>query len=122
MKKIKIITEKVRMEAELNETKTASMIFDALPIEAKTNTWGEEIYFPIPVKTGHEDAVSVVKKGDLGYWPDGNCFCIFFGKTPISTDDEIRPASEVNIVGKVLGDPEEWKKVMRGEKILLDKA
>ncbi|MEW6558105.1 MAG: cyclophilin-like fold protein [Elusimicrobiota bacterium] len=122
MKRIKIITEKVQMEAELNETNTANMIFDILPVGGKVNTWGEEIYFQIPVKTGPENAVEVVKEGDLAYWPDGNCFCIFFGKTPMSTDKEIRPASAVNLVGRVLGNPKEWKKVKNGEKILLDKA
>ncbi len=119
MKRIKIVTEKVQMEAELNDTQTANIIFDALPIEAEVNTWGEEIYFSIPIKTGPEDAVEVVKEGDLGYWPEGSCFCIFFGKTPISTDEEIRPASAVNIIGKLLGDPKEWKKVKSGEKISL---
>lgn len=120
-KKIKIVTEKVQMEAELNDSKTASMIFDALPIESDVNTWGEEIYFTIPVETGLEDGVEVVKEGDLGYWPQGNAFCIFFGKTPVSTDEEIKPASAVNPIGKVLGYPKEWKKVSYGEKIVLEK-
>ena len=119
MKKIQIITEKVQMEAELNDSKTAGMIFNALPIEAEVNTWGEEIYFSIPVKTSLENGVEVVKEGDLGYWPQGNAFCIFFGKTPASTDKEIKPASAVNPIGKILGNPHEWKKVSDGEKILL---
>ncbi len=107
------------MEAELLETKTAKAIWDALPIEAKVNTWGEEIYFAIPVEEGPEEAVDVVQEGDLGYWPEGNGFCIFFGKTPVSTESEIRPASPVNIIGRLLGNPKDWKKVKDGEKITI---
>jgi len=121
VKKINIKTEKVTMEAELLETKTAKAIWDALPIEAKVNTWGEEIYFTIPVDMGSEDAVDVVQEGDLGYWPEGNGFCIFFGKTPVSTESEIKPASPVNIIGRLLGNPKDWKKVKDGEKITLDR-
>jgi hypothetical protein len=119
MKKIKIRTEKVEMEAELNETKTARLIWEKLPMESKVNTWGEEIYFPIPVVASLENGVEVVKEGDIAYWPEGNCFCIFFGKTPVSTDKEIRPASAVNLVGKILGNPKELKKVKSGEEIII---
>lgn len=131
MKKIKIKTEKVEMEAELNETKTAKLIWENLPIESKVNTWGEEIYFPIPIVAPFkvnlqgeplENGVEVVKEGDIAYWPEGHCFCIFFGKTPISTDKEIRPASAVNLVGKLLGNPKEWKKVKPGEKITIERV
>jgi len=120
MRKIKIKTEKVEMEAELNETKTAELIWENLPIESKVNTWGEEIYFPVPVVASLENGVEIVKEGDIAYWPEGHCFCIFFGKTPISTDKEIRPASPVNLVGKLLGNPKEWKKVNTGEEIIID--
>jgi len=115
-----IITETVQMKAELNDSKTAALIWEALPVSAAANTWGDEIYFAIPVKTGYENAVSVVQKGDLAYWPDGNCFCIFFGKTPASTDTEIKPASPVNLVGRFSGDPEIWKKVAAGDTIRLE--
>jgi hypothetical protein len=81
-KKIKIITKTVQMDAELNDSKTAALIWAALLISAEVSTWGDEIYFAIPVKTGPENAVSVVREGDLAYWPEGSCFCIFFGKTP----------------------------------------
>ena len=120
--KIRIITEEVQMDAELNESKTAGMIYDKLPIEAKTNTWGEEIYFSIPVSAELEDGVEVVKEGDLGYWPSGNAFCIFFGKTPASTGDEIRPASAVSPIGRILGNPDEWKAVADGGKITIVKS
>ncbi len=119
-KKIMNITETVQMEAELNDSKTAALIWKALPIKAAANTWGDEIYYAIPVKTGPENAVSVVQKGDLGYWPEGRCFCIFFGKTPASTETEIKPASPVNLVGRFSGDPERWKKVAAGDTIRLE--
>lgn len=118
--KIMIITERVQMEAELNDSKTAALIREALPLSAEVSTWGDEIYFAIPVKTGLEDAVSVVSEGDLAYWPDGKCFCIFFGKTPASTDTEIKPASPVNLVGRLTGDPKLWKKVSAGDTIRVE--
>jgi len=121
-KKIMIITEAVQMEAELNDSKTAALIWEALPLSAAASTWGDEIYFAIPVKIGLKNAVSVVQKGDLAYWPEGRCFCIFFGKTPASTDTEIKPASPVNLVGRFSGDPELWKKVAAGDTIRLEAA
>jgi len=122
MKKIIIKSGKVSMEAELNDSKTSELIYSSLPMECDANTWGEEIYFPIPVKAKLENGVSAVKEGDLGYWPPQNCFCMFFGKTPVSTDDEIRPASAVSPLGKMLGNPKEWKKVHAGDKITIEKV
>lgn len=119
-KKIMIITETVQMEAELNDSQTATLIWEALPISASASTWGDEIYFVIPVKSGPENDVSVVREGDLAYWPEGSCFCIFFGKTPASTDTEIKPASPVNLVGRFSGDPELWKKVSAGDRIRME--
>lgn len=122
MLKIKIITTEVEMEAELNQSNTAKAIWEKLPIEGKVNTWGDEIYFEIPVKKDLEDGVEVVKEGDLAYWPEGQCFCIFFGKTPVSTETEIKPASAVTLVGKLLGDPKEWQRVKGGQKITIKKV
>ena len=122
-KKIRILVSDLRVEAELNESKTAQMIWEALPIEAKANLWGEEIYFSIPVKTGQEKgARDVVSLGELGYWPPGHAFCIFFGPTPASRGDEIRAASAVNIIGRTLSDPKIFLKAKDGEKIRLEKA
>ena len=120
-KRIRIKAGRIEMSAELNESKTASLIWDALPLEAEVNTWGEEIYFSIPLKAELDNPKEVVEKGDLGYWPPESAFCIFFGPTPISKGDEIRPASGVNLVGRLLGDPQEFKKVFSGEKIILEK-
>ena len=120
-KRIRIKAGRIEMSAELNESKTASLIWDALPIKARVNTWGDEIYFSIPVKAELDDPREVVEKGDLGYWPPESAFCIFFGPTPISKGEEIRPASGVNLVGRLLGDPQEFKKVSSGERIILEK-
>jgi hypothetical protein len=115
-------TGEVSAELSDESPKTSRAIWDALPIEARANTWGEEIYFSIPVEVEAENPRDVVEKGDLGYWPPGNAFCIFFGPTPISKRNEIRPASPVNIVGKVFGDPLVFKKVRSGERITLERA
>ena len=101
---IEIKVGDVVLEAELNDSETAEQVWDALPIESDYNTWGDEIYFSIPVTAGPENGVETVELGDLAYWPPGKAFCIFYGKTPASQGDEIRPASAVNPIGKVHGD------------------
>jgi len=121
-KKITIIVEDVKMSAELNSSETAQKIWEALPITGSANTWGDEIYFSIPVKVGLENDKAVVLEGDLGYWPPGNAFCIFFGPTPASHGEEIRPASPVNVFGKIIGDPQVFKKVRSGAKIIIEKS
>ena len=121
-KKVRISVSDLKVEAELNESKTAQWVWEALPMEAKTNLWGEEIYFAIPVKMGLEKGSrEVVSAGELGYWPTGHAFCIFFGPTPASQGDEIRAASAVNVIGRVLGDPKVFLKVKEGAKIILEK-
>ncbi len=119
-RKIRISTGQVSVTATLHQTPTADAIWKALPIEARANTWGDEIYFSIPVNAGLEkDAREVVQLGDLGYWPPGTAFCIFFGPTPSSLGDEIRCASAVNVVGRVQGDAKIFKKVADGAKIVI---
>jgi len=108
-KRIKIKLGEVEVEAELNDSNTSGQVWEALPIEADFNTWGDEIYFPIPVQAELEDGQSVVALGDLGYWPPEQAVCIFYGRTPMSTPDEIRPASLVNVIGRVVGDPTIFK-------------
>ena len=119
---IRIRAGKVEVVAELNDTDTAQKIAAALPIEARANTWGDEIYFAIAVKCGEENPHEVVEMGDVGYWPPGHALCFFFGPTPASRGDEIRPASAVNIVGKIQGDAKVLKSVRSGEKILIERA
>ena len=83
---------------------------------------GVRRFFSIPVQAEPDNPREVVEKGDLGYWPSGSAFCIFFGPTPISSGEEIRPASGVNLVGRLLGEPDRFKEVSSGEKITLEKA
>ncbi len=122
VKKITIKTEDLKIDAGLNDSETAQKIWDALPIEGSVNTWGDEIYFSISVNVGSENAKEVVSEGDLGYWPPGSAFCIFFGLTPASQGDEIRPASPVNVFGKIIGDSKAFKKVNSGAKIIIEKG
>ncbi|MBI4774095.1 MAG: hypothetical protein HY788_07940 [Deltaproteobacteria bacterium] len=106
MRQINIILGGAVFRAEPADTSTADKIWEALPIECAFNTWGDEMYYSIPVEADLDStAREVVELGDLGYWPSGNAFCIFFGATPMSRGDEIRPASAVNVVGKTLDDP-----------------
>jgi uncharacterized protein len=119
---IRIMAGKVQATAELNDSTTADAIWNALPIKARANTWGDEIYYSIPVTLEEApDAQAVVSMGDLGYWAPGSAMCIFFGPTPVSRGNEIRPASPVNVFGKVKGDATVFKSVRSGEAILIDK-
>ena len=102
--------------------RTAQAIWDALPLEAKASTWGDEIYFSIPVDVDPENPREVVEMGDLGYWPPGSAFCIFFGPTPASKGDEIRAASPVNVFGRIEGDPRVFTSVSNGDLVRLEKA
>jgi uncharacterized protein len=120
-KRIRINAGSVTLLAELNDSATARAVESALPLKASAQIWGDEIYFPIPVKQElEESAVELVEVGDLGYWPPGNAFCIFFGPTPLSRGGEIRPASAVNPIGKVLGDAKGFKSVQNRDPILLE--
>jgi hypothetical protein len=119
---IRINAGGVELTAELNDSNTAQKVWDALPIEARASTWGDEIYFSIPVDHEQENGREVVDMGDIGYWPPGNAFCIFFGPTPASIGKEIRPASPVNVFGKLSGDPKVFKKVSSGARVRIEKA
>ena len=123
MRKIKITAGDVSATATLDDNSTADAIWDALPIEAQVNTWGDEIYFEIPVYLDiADDARETVDMGDLGYWPTGHAFCIFFGPTPVSRGDEIRPASAVNVFGRVDGDATIFKRVGGGAGVSIEKS
>jgi len=117
-RKIQIAAGKVIQTAVLNDSPTADAIWKALPIEGRANCWGDEIYFNIPVHIDEvEDARQEMEVGELGYWPVGTAFCIFFGPTPVSRGNEIRPASPITVFGKVIGDATAFRKVAAGTKI-----
>ena len=121
--KMSIRSGKIDMCAELNDSPTALALFAALPLCAQANTWGDEIYFQVPVDQRLDSTASeLVQAGDLGYWPSGRAFCIFFGPTPISSKGEIRPASAVNLIGKVIGDARAFRAVRDGDLMELDVA
>jgi len=123
MNRIHITAGDVTAFAALNDSPTARAIWEALPIQARANIWGDEIYFAIPVKREPAaDAREVVTLGELGYWSPGHAFCIFFGRTPASRGDEIRAASPVNLIGKVEGDARVFKKVKDGATVTIAKA
>ncbi len=119
---IRITAGAVSGEARLNDSRAAAAIWDALPIEARAETWGDEIYFGIDLALPEESPRETVERGDLGYWPPGRAFCIFFGRTPASRGDEIRPASPVTVVGRVAGDPAVFRKVRAGTRVRIERA
>ena len=122
--RIKITIGKLVVFARLNESGTAKLIWDNLPIEAKAERWGDEVYFYIKPKAGIEKeyARDVVEEGDLAYWPTGPCMCLFFGLTPMSRDGKIMPASTVNVFGKLEGDLHLLKGVKDGDALKVEKA
>lgn len=115
---ITISVENVTVDAELGASATAAKILEALPFESTTQTWGDEIYFTIPVTMEQEpDARADVDIGELAYWPMGEAFCIFFGPTPVSRDEKPRAYSPVNVFGRILGDATVFKGIAVGKRI-----
>jgi len=117
--KIKLIfDEKDEVLAEFFDTDCAKAIYSILPIEANLNTWGDEFYFSIPLEYPLDDTATLkVKVGDIGYWPPGKAIAIFFGPTPASVDENPVPASEVNIIGRLLDNPAKLKEFKKFKKI-----
>jgi len=123
MAAIKIRAGSLEVQAQLNDGPTAKLLWEALPIEGRANRWGDEIYFSIPVKIGSEPgAQEDVEFGDLGYWPPGHAFCIFFGPTPASSGNRPRAASPVNLLGHISGDASRFRAVKDGEQVILERA
>ena len=123
MNKIRITSGDVSLTASLNDSHTANLIWDALPIVGSVQTWGDEIYFPIPISASNDEtAADVVDKGAVAYWPPGNALCLFWGPTPASHGDEIRPASAVNVCGMIDDDPTVLRKAPYGGEIRIERA
>jgi hypothetical protein len=116
-KEMKIVVGGITADATLNDTKTARMVFDALPISSKANLWGDEIYFDVDLQAEEENSQLTVAAGDIALWLEGPALCIFLGKTPISRGNEIRPASAVNVIGKIKDISTLFRKLKGGEKI-----
>ena len=121
-RKISFTSGSITIEGILNETATAKKIWSSLPLDSSVNTWGDEIYFSVQVDNELENSQEIVDLGDIGFWPPGNAICLFFGPTPISSEGEIRPASSVNIVGKIIGNLEELKLIKSASKISVVKS
>ncbi|MGC9468623.1 MAG: cyclophilin-like fold protein [Anaerolineae bacterium] len=123
MRKIVITVADLKLSAELNDSNTAQRIWDALPLQGTVNTWGDEIYFEIPVEVDQApDARAEVEVGTLGYWPVGKALCIFFGPTPASSGSKPRAYSPVNIIGEMRDDATELRSVEHGAQIRVARA
>ncbi len=124
MKGLKITIGDTALEVELLENETAAALLEALPFSSRASTWGDEVYFSMPVKVELEEAFAreVVQVGDVAYWPEGPALCLFFGPTPISAPGEIRPASPVTLVGRIVGDPLILQKVKGGKEVRVKEA
>jgi hypothetical protein len=123
MAEIRITAGEISLPAELNDTPTAQQIWEALPLEGRANVWGDEIYFEIPVMASQSAEARVeMEVGELAYWPVGHAFCIFFGPTPVSVDQQPRAYSPVNILGRVTGDATRLKAVNAGTPVRLERA
>jgi hypothetical protein len=122
VKPIRIRAGDIVLDAELNESGTANLVWDALPIEANGRTWGDEVYFRIPVDARLEAPRATVELGDIAYWPNGHAFCIFFGRTPVSGADDIVPASPVDVIGRVTSDVSVLKTVTDPVRITVEKG
>ena len=120
---ISIEAGEVSVTAVLNQSRSAELLWDALPLEESANTWGDEIYFRIGMEAAEEDGASdVVEMGAVAYWPPGQALCLFFGRTPASRGDEIRAASAVNVMGEVVGDATVLKKVRSGARVAVSRV
>jgi len=121
MHEVRITTGKIEMLATFNESPTAERIWDALPIESTVSTWGQQVYFSIPVQCDlGSEARERMETSEVAYWPTGSAFCVFFGKTPASKGDEPRAASPVNPIGRCEGDVKVFRQVREGDTIRLE--
>jgi hypothetical protein len=102
---------------QFNETPTANDMIKGLPVEGVVSKWGDEIYFKTGINASGDGRTTDINVGDVAYWPEGQCLCIFYGPTQASTTDKPVPASPVIIVGKTMASPDELREIHEGERI-----
>ena len=117
-----IKVNRLSIEAKIDSSELSDLLWEKLPIEASVNLWGDEIYFKTNLESQSNQLQQVVDIGDVAFWPPGQAVCLFFGLTPISTPDEIRPASAVIVFGKLIDDPKLLNIVKPGESISILKG
>ena len=111
------------MEAELNDNSISNGILEEVPVASTVSTWGDEIYFTIPkISASGAQGTIDVEKGDVAFWPEGNCLCVFYGRTPASTSEKPVPASEVILVGKIVKGLDGISSIKAGDKVTVDVA
>lgn len=121
MARIRIAWKGGEVTANLRDTPTVRQLLAVLPCEASANTWGEEVYFELPVKASPEpDAQQVVDPGAVCFWVQGSALALPFGSTPVSKGDECRLVTRCNVLGKIEGDPRRLKKVKDGDSIRVE--
>ena len=119
-RRVKVRGEDVEVVVEVDSSETSLNILHSLPATVKASLWGDEVYFSLPVECCCTNMHEVVQKGDVAYWDTGKAMCLFFGPTPASRGDEIRPASAVHVFGRVVGDPTVLAKVGQGEQLTVE--
>lgn len=123
MARISITWRSGKVVAELSDTPTAAQLLAALPCHASANTWGDEVYFSVPLKVRLESgAQQVVDPGTVCYWVDGSSLALPFGPTPASKGNECRLVTRCNVLGKIEGDPQQLKTVRDGDEIRVEPA
>lgn len=119
---IQITIADLTFEAELNDTNAAQAVYRALPLAASVNRWGDEIYFMTSIEAEPDDEMrDILEPGELAYWPPGKAFCIFWGSTPASVNDEPRAASDVVPIGQVTGDLSRLTEAQDGQPIRIER-
>ena len=121
--KLRIEAGKTQLTVELRDTPTSKALLEALPFEARAQTWGEEVYFTTPVSAKLEaDARQIVEPGTVCFWTEGDALALPYGRTPISTDERPKLANRCNVLGSIVGDPRALARIKAGEKITVSKA
>jgi len=116
-----IKVNQLELKIKIDSSQLADLVWERLPIEASANLWGDEIYFETDLDNQANELQQSVELGDVAFWPPGQAICLFYGQTPMSTPDEIRPASPVAVFGKLLDDPKLLKMVKLGQSLYLIK-